>query len=116
MRDDRDLAREPGPQPDPMLRPGRARPLLIWAVALGCVAIVVAVLIAIAPPLSNTAGVVNGPQSGPQSGQSPGPASTTPRTAMPASRDNANSAPTPPVARPLTDERGVTTGTGATGR
>jgi len=108
MRDDRDLAREPGPQPDPMLRPGRARPVMIWTIAFACVAIVVLVLIAIAPPLTNTAGVVNGPQSG--------PASTTPRTAMPASRDNANSAPTPPVARPLTDERGTTTGTGAAGR
>ncbi len=67
MRDDRDLAREPGPQPDPMLRPGRARPIMIWTIALACVAIVVLVLIAIAPPLTNTAGVVNGPQSG-QSG------------------------------------------------
>ena len=108
MRDDRDLAPEPGPQPDPMLRPGRAKPILIWTIAFACVAIVVLVLIAIAPPLSNTAGVVNGPQSG-QSGQ----AGTTPRTAMPASRDNANA---PPVARPLTDERGTTTGTGAVGR
>jgi hypothetical protein len=112
MRDDRDLAREPGPQPDPMLRSGRARPLLIWTIALACVAVVVLVLIAIAPPLTNTAGVVNGPQSG----QSSGPAGTTPRTAMPASRDNSNAAPTPPVARPLTDERGATTGTGATPR
>ena len=111
MRDDRDLAREPGPQPDPMLRTGRAKPILIWTIAFACVAIVVLVLIAIAPPLTNTAGVVNGPQSG-QSGQ----ASTTPRTAMPASRDNSNAAPTPPVARPLTDERGSTTGTGAAGR
>ena len=111
MRDDRDLAREPGPQPDPMLRPGRAKPLMIWTIALACVAIVVMVLIAIAPPLTNTAGVVNGPQSG-QSG----PASTTPRTAMPASRDNSNAAPTPPVARPPTDDRGATTGTGGTGR
>ena len=111
MRDDRDFAREPGPQPDPMLRPGRARPLLIWTIALACVAVVVAVLIAIAPPLTNTAGVVNGPQSG-QSG----PASTTPRTAMPASRDNSNAVTTPPVARPLTDDRATTTGTGAAGR
>ncbi len=60
MRDDRDLAREPGPQPDPMLRPGRARPIMIWTIAFACVAIVVLVLIAIAPPLTNTAGVVNG--------------------------------------------------------
>jgi hypothetical protein len=111
MRDDRDIAREPGPQPDPMLRPGRARPFMIWTIALACVAIVVMVLIAIAPPLTNTAGVVNGPQSG-QADQ----AGTTPRTAMPTSRDNANSAPTPPVARPLTDDRGATTGTGAAGR
>ena len=111
MRDDRDLAREPGPQPDPMLRPGRARPFMIWAIALACVAIVVLVLIAIAPPLTNTAGVVNGPKSG-QSG----PAGTAPRTAMPTSRDNSNAATTPPVARPLTDDRGTTTGTGTTGR
>ena len=111
MRDDRDLAREPGPQPDPMLRSGRARPVMIWTIAFACVAIVVLVLIAIAPPLTNTAGVVNGPQSG-QSG----PASTAPRTAMPASRDNSNAATTPPVARPLTDERGTTTGTGSVGR
>ena len=111
MRDDRDIAREPGPQPDPMLRPGRAKPLMIWAIALACVAIVVAVLIAIAPPLTNTAGVVNGPQSG-----SSGDAGTTPRTAMPASRDNSNAATMPPVARPLTDDRGTTTGTGAGGR
>jgi hypothetical protein len=94
-----------------MLRPGRARPFLIWTIALACVAVVVLVLIAIAPPLTNTAGVVNSPQPG-QSG----PASTTPRTAMPASRDNSNAAPTPPVARPLTNERGSTTGTGTTGR
>ena len=110
MRDDRDLAPEPGPQPDPMLRTGRAKPILIWTIAFACVAIVVLVLIAIAPPLTNTAGVVNGPQSG-QSGQA-----NTPRTAMPASRDNANAATQPPVARPLTDERGTTTGTGAVGR
>jgi hypothetical protein len=64
MRDDRDLAREPGPQPDPMLRPGRARSIMIWTIAFACVAIVVLVLIAIAPPLTDTAGVVNGPQSG----------------------------------------------------
>ena len=108
MRDDRDLAREPGPQPDPMLRSGRTRPVLIWTIAFACVAIVVLVLIAIAPPLTNTAGVVNGPQSG--------QAGTTPRTAMPASRDNSNAATTPPVARPLIDERGTTTGTGPTGR
>ena len=111
MRDDRDLAREPGPQPDPMLRPGRAKPIFIWTIAFACVAIVVLVLIAIAPPLTNSAGVVNGPQSG-QSGQ----ANTTPRTAMPASRDNSNAATTPTVARPLTDERGSTTGTGPTAR
>ena len=115
MRDDRDLAREPGPQPDPMLRSGRARPLMIWTIAIACVAIVVLVLIAIAPPLTNTAGVVNGPQPGP-SGQSSGPAGTAPRTAMPTSRDNSNAATTPPVARPLTDDRGSTTGTGAAGR
>ena len=108
MRDDRDLAREPGPQPDPMLRPGRAKPVMIWTIAFACVAIVVLVLIAIAPPLTNTANVVNGPQSG--------QAGTAPRTAMPASRDNSNAATTPPVARPLTDERGTTTGTGAAGR
>ena len=108
MRDDRDFAREPGPQPDPMLRPGRAKPFLIWAIALACVAIVVMVLIAIAPPLTNTAGVVNGPQSS--------TTGTAPRTAMPTSRDNANSPPTPPVARPLTNDRGTTTGTGAAGR
>ena len=108
MRDDRDLAREPGPQPDPMFRTGRARPILIWTIAFACVAIVVLVLIAIAPPLTNTAGVVNGPQSG--------QAGTAPRTAMPSSRDNSNAATTPPVARPLTDERGATTGTGAAGR
>ena len=112
MRDDRDIAREPGPQPDPMLRSGRAKPLMIWAIALACVAIVVAVLIAIAPPLTNTAGVVNGPQSGRPAGE----AGTTPRTAMPASRDNSNAATMPPVARPLTDDRGTTTGTGAAGR
>ena len=111
MRDDRDIAREPGSQPDPMLRPGRAKPLMIWAIALACVAIVVAVLIAIAPPLTNTAGVVNGPQSG-----SSGDAGTTPRTAMPASRDTSNAATMPPVARPRTDDRGTTTGTGAGGR
>ena len=111
MRDDRDLAREPGPQPDPMLSPGRSRPIMIWTIAFACVAIVVLVLIAIAPPLTNTAGVVNGPPSG-QSGQ----ATTTPRTAMPASRDNSNAATQPPVARPLTDDRGTTTGTGAAGR
>jgi hypothetical protein len=35
---------------------------------------------------------------------------------MPASRDNSNAATTPPVARPLTDERGATTGTGSVGR
>jgi hypothetical protein len=116
MREDRELAREPGPQPDPMLRTGRAKPVMIWAIALACVAIVVMVLIAIAPPLSNTAGVVNGPQSG-QSGQSSGAASTTPRTALPASRDNSNAAPQPPVSRPLTEQRGSsTTGTGAPGR
>ena len=86
---------------------------MIWAIALACVAVVVLVLIAIAPPLTNTAGVVNGPQTG-QSGQS-GQAGTAPRTAMPASRDNSNAPPTPPVARPLTDERGATTGTGAAG-
>ena len=108
MRDDRDLAREPGPQPDPMLRPGRARPIMIWTIALACVAIVVAVLIAIAPPLTNTAGVVNGPQSS--------TTGTAPRTAMPTSRDNSNAATMPPVARPLTDDRGTTTGTGAAGR
>ena len=111
MRDDRDLAREPGPQPDPMLRPGRARPFMIWTIALACVAIVVLVLIAIAPPLTNTAGVVNSPQSG-QSG----PAGTAPRTAMPTSRDNSNAATTPPVARPLTDERCATTGRAPTSR
>ncbi len=114
MREDRDLAREPGPQPDPMLRTGRAKPFMIWAIALACVAIVVMVLIAIAPPLSNTAGVVNGPQSG-QSGQSSGPASTTPRSAMPAGRGDSSAAPAPSVARPLTNEGG-TTGTGAAGR
>lgn len=111
MRDDRDLAREPGPQPDPMLRSGRAKPLMIWTIALACVAIVVLVLIAIAPPLTNTASVVNGPQSG-QTGQ----AGTAPRTAMPTGRDNTNAVTTPPVARPRTDERGATTGTGAAGR
>jgi hypothetical protein len=84
---------------------------MIWTIALACVAIVVLVLIAIAPPLTNTAGVVNGPQSG-QTGQ----AATTPRTAMPASRDNSNAATQPPLARPLTDDRGTTTGTGAAGR
>jgi hypothetical protein len=98
-----------------MLRPGRAKPLMIWAIALACVAIVVLVLIAIAPPLSNTAGVVNGPQSG-TTGQTSGAAGTTPRTAMPTSRDNANSPPTPSVARPLPDNRSTTTGTGAAGR
>jgi hypothetical protein len=108
MRDDRDFTREPGPQPDPMLRSGRARPVVIWTIAFACVAIVVLVLIAIAPPLTNTAGVVNGPQSG--------QAGTTPRTALPASRDNANAATTPPVARPLTDERGATTGRGPSSR
>jgi hypothetical protein len=108
MRDDRDLAREPGPQPDPMLRPGRARPIMIWTIALACVAIVVAVLIAIAPPLTNTAGVVNGPQSS--------TTGTVPRTAMPGSRDTSNAVTMPPVARPLTDDRGTTTGTGAAGR
>ena len=115
MRDDRDFAREPGPQADPMLRPGRAKPLLIWAIALACVGVVVTVLIAIAPPLTNTAGVVNGPQSG-TTGHSSGPAGTAPRTAMPTSRDNSNAATMPPVARPLTNDRGTTTGTGAAGR
>ena len=112
MRDDKDIAREPGPQPDPMLRPGRARPLMIWMIALACVAVVVLVLIAIAPPLTNTAGVVNGPHSG-QSGQSSGSAGTAPRTALPAGRDNSNAATAPPVARPPGNDRGTTTGTGA---
>lgn len=111
MDDERNIAREPGPQPDPMLRPGRARPLMIWTIALACVAIVVLVLIAIAPPLTNTASVVNGPQSG-----QPNQAGTAPRTAMPASRDNSTAVTQPPVARPLTDDRAATTGTGATGR
>lgn len=112
MREERNLAREPGPQPDPMLQTGRAKPIMVWAIALACVAIVVAVLIAIAPPLSNTAGVVNGPQSG-QPSQSSGPPSTTPQSAMPTGRGDSTTSSS--VARP-TDNRGATTGTGATGR
>ena len=87
MRDDRDLAPEPGPQPDPMLSERRISPAWIWTIAIVCVALVVAVLIAISPPLHNTAAVVNGP------------AAVAPVAA--------------PVARPLTDERGNTTGSGS---
>ena len=87
MRDDRDLAPEPGPQPDPMLSERRISPAWIWTIAIVCVAVVVAVLSAISPPLHNTAAVVNGPSAG------------APATA--------------PVARPLTDERGNTTGSGS---
>ena len=99
MRDDRDLAPEPGPQPDPMLSERRISPAWIWTIAIVCVALVVAVLIAISPPLHNTAAVVNGP-------------ATTPQSALPSSRSGSGGSTTPPVARPLTDERGNTTGSG----
>jgi hypothetical protein len=111
MRDDRDLAREPGPQPDPMLSERRISPAWIWTIALVCVALVVAVLIAISPPLTNTADVVNGRTTGAAATTTTGP-----QSAMPSSRSGSGGSTTPPVARPLTDERGNTTGSGNVAR
>ncbi len=60
MREEKNLDREPGPQPDPMLRTGRASPVMIWTIGALCVVILVGLLIAISPPLTNSASVVNG--------------------------------------------------------
>ena len=108
MRDDRDLAPEPGPQPDPMLSERRLSPGWIWTIAIVCVALVVTVLIAISPPLTNTADVVNG--------RSAGAPASAPQTALPSSRSGSGGSTTPPVARPLTDDRGNTTGSGNVAR
>lgn len=110
MTDDKDLAREPEPQPDPMLRERRLSPAWIWTIAIVCVALVVTILIAIGPPLTHTADVVNGRPG------SVAPPTTGSQSAMPSGRSGSGGGTTPPVARPLTDERGNTTGSGNVAR
>jgi hypothetical protein len=48
-------SREPGPQPDPMLRRGKIEPVWLWMGGIVIAGIVVATLFAISPPDNHTA-------------------------------------------------------------
>lgn len=92
MRDEfgqRTQVPEPGPQPDPMLKPGRANSVWIWLIGVVIAGVIVATLVAISPA-PNTASLPNQPNATVGS-------STPPQSAMPASRDDSNASPSPPV-------------------
>ena len=97
MREDKNLPRESGPQPDPILRKGRLSGLWVWLITMACVAIVAGLLIAISPPVANNITAPGGPAS-----------TKTPRTEVPSDRESNNTVTVPNVAK----SAGGTTGTG----
>jgi hypothetical protein len=74
-----DFPNDPGPQPDPMLKDGRANSVWVWLIGVVVAGVVVAVLVAISPTsppngasMSNQPGLAgSNSQNGPNA-QSPG--------------------------------------------
>jgi len=62
MTDYQTPGREPGSQPDPMLRTGKMGGMWLWLIGLVIVGAVVATLFAFNPPSANTAAIVPAPQ------------------------------------------------------
>lgn len=99
MQHDRDVepravAPEPGPQPDPMLKDGRAGTGRTWAVT----AVIVAVLLAVMYGIAAHRGDGKGEQRQSQV-QTSTQSSTTPGQALPGGRTTADA---PPTAKPST--------------
>lgn len=78
-----DLPKEPGPQPDPMLRRGRVNAAWLWLAGIVAVVAIVAMLVAISPPLSSVS------QNESQRGPLPTGTSTPQQSVVPAGRGTA---------------------------
>jgi hypothetical protein len=102
MSDDQRANREAGPQPDPMLRPGRIKPIWIWTIGAVCVVAVVLLLIAISPPVPNIA------EQSPRG--LPTGTSAAPQSTMPAGRTTSDAPLTPPVTTQGASPQSGTTG------
>lgn len=74
MSDTEPHRREPGPQPDPLLRPGRIEPLWLWMTAIVVIGVVVATLFAVGTPSPTNDTVANAPAPPQTTGASTSPA------------------------------------------
>jgi hypothetical protein len=73
MADNDSAPREPGPQPDPLLRSGKLEPLWLWMTAIVVIGVVVATLFAVGTPTSTRDSAANVPSPPPTSGPSTSP-------------------------------------------
>jgi hypothetical protein len=92
MSDDfaeRTQKKEPGPQPDPMLKAGSANTMWVWLIGVVIAGVIVAILVALSPT-PNTASLPNQPNAAVGS-------SAPPQSTLPASRDTSSAPPSPPV-------------------